>query len=197
MLRDEIQRSVPSSSLVTTYLEMLSHAASSGQRSRVRSEKLRVQELTQRTWQFNRDMYFAVDEKWNWTDKRPWTDDQWRDYASDPNLRTFAGYFDHKVAGYFELYRSADGSLTSRHQRSEVGGQNQDAVEIAYFGLLPEFIGRGLGGALLSSAIENAWNCSPPPSRVWVHTCNRDHSSALANYQARGFRIYKTVTSDS
>src|SRR4030095_14361795 len=54
------------------------------------------------------------------------------------------------------------------------------------FGLLPEFIGRGLGGPLLTSAIEEAWRTSPSASRVWVHTCNLDHPSALGNYQARG-----------
>jgi len=55
--------------------------------------------------------------------------------------------------------------------------------------LLPEFVGRGLGGALLTSAIEQAW--SMVPTRVWVHTCNRDHPQALANYQARGMIVYK------
>ena len=27
--------------------------------------------------------------------------------------------------------------------------------------------------------------------RVWVHTCSLDHPHALANYQARGFRIFR------
>jgi len=59
--------------------------------------------------------------------------------------------------------------------------------------LLPEFIGRRLGGALLTSAIQQAWSRSGgvAPNRVWVHTCNRDHPQALANYQARGMVIYK------
>ncbi len=69
--------------------------------------------------------------------------------------------------------------------------------EIAYFGLLPEFIGRGLGGALLTSAIEEAWRMSPSITRVWVHTCTCDHPSALANYQARGMVIYKRETAES
>jgi hypothetical protein len=64
-------------------------------------------------------------------------------------------------------------------------------MEIAYFGLLPEWISRGLGGVLLTSAIEGAWGMAPKPSRVWVHTCNRDHPLALANYQARGMVVYK------
>jgi GNAT superfamily N-acetyltransferase len=80
------------------------------------------------------------------------------------------------LAGYYELRRDKHGG-----------------VEIAYFGLLPEFIGRGLGGALLTSAIEEAWSpCSGIiTTRVWVHTCNRDHPQALANYQARGMIVYK------
>jgi GNAT superfamily N-acetyltransferase len=55
--------------------------------------------------------------------------------------------------------------------------------------LIPDFIGRGFGGALLTSAIEEAWRLSA--QRVWVHTCNRDHAQALANYQARGMVVYK------
>jgi hypothetical protein len=47
---------------------------------------------------------------------------------------------------------------------------------------------------LLTSAIEEAWRILPPVSRVWVHTCNLDHPSALANYQARGMAIYKKET---
>jgi GNAT superfamily N-acetyltransferase len=58
--------------------------------------------------------------------------------------------------------------------------------------LLPAFVGRGLGGALLTSALEDAWKMQPP--RVWVHTCTLDHPAALANYQARGMKIYKTET---
>jgi GNAT superfamily N-acetyltransferase len=59
--------------------------------------------------------------------------------------------------------------------------------------LLPEFIGRGLGGALLTSAIDEAWRLSP--KRVWVHTCTLDHPQALANYQARGMVVYKVEES--
>ena len=141
-------------------------------------QKFRVRELTETDWRFNREMYFKVGEQWRWIDKRPWTDEQWKEYAIDPNLRTFAGYCGDDVAGYYELHRDANN------------------VEIAYFGLLPDFVGRGIGGALLTSAIENAWAWAPVPSRVWVHTCNRDHPNAFANYQARGFKIYKKVTSD-
>jgi GNAT superfamily N-acetyltransferase len=157
------------SPLVTTYLEMRSLKQL---RLRRADARLQIREQTERNWRFNRDLYFRVGEPWQWIDKRPWTNEQWKDYASLPELRTFSAYYESALAGYYELRRDDEGG-----------------IEIAYFGLLPEFIGRGLGGALLTSAIEEAWRRSP--KRVWVHTCNRDHPQALANYQARGMVVYK------
>jgi GNAT superfamily N-acetyltransferase len=55
---------------------------------------------------------------------------------------------------------------------------------------LPSFIGKGLGGPLLSTAISRAWEMGA--KRVWVHTCTLDHPRALGNYQARGFAVYRT-----
>lgn len=159
--------------LVTTYLEM----RSPDQLLRKRADgRFQVREETERDWRFNRDLYFRVGEQWEWIDKRPWSEEQWKAYAKEPQLRTFAGYYDGVLAGYYELRQDTEGG-----------------IEIAYFGLLPEFIGRRLGGALLTSAIEEAWsgNGGSTPVRVWVHTCNRDHPQALANYQARGMRVYK------
>ena len=157
--------------LITTYLEMRSREQLSPKRADARFQ---VREMRNRDWQFNRDLYFRVGEQWDWIDKRPWTDGQWKEYATAPELRTFAGYYDDALAGYYELRWDREGG-----------------IEIAYFGLLPEWIGRGLGGALLTIAIEGAWRMEPNPSRVWVHTCNRDHPQALANYQARGMIVYK------
>jgi GNAT superfamily N-acetyltransferase len=160
-------------SLVTTYLEM---QAPEQLRPKRVDPRLQVREQTERNWRFNRDLYFRVGEQWDWIDKRSWTDEQWKHYAAAPELRTFAGYYEDALAGYYELRRDTEGG-----------------VEIAYFGLLPDFIGRGLGGALLTSAIEEAWSRRGgiAAKRVWVHTCNRDHPQALANYQARGMIIYK------
>ena len=159
--------------LITTYLEMRSRDQLRPKRADARFQ---VREKRNRDWRFNRDLYFRVGEQWDWIDKRPWTDEQWKEYAAAAELCTFAGYYDDVLAGYYELRRDTEGG-----------------VEIAYFGLLPEFIGRGLGGALLTSAIEEAWarRGGIVPTRVWVHTCNRDHPQALANYQARGMIVYK------
>ncbi len=162
------------SPLVTTYLEMRSPEQL--RPKRCADVRVQVREQKEPNWRFNRDLYFAVGEQWHWIDKRPWTDEQWKEYAAALELRTFGAYYDNVLAGYYELRQDDEGG-----------------VEIAYFGLLPEFVGRGLGGALLTSAIEEGWRMSP--KRVWVHTCNRDHPKALANYQARGMIVYKVEES--
>lgn len=159
-------------SIVTTYLEMCS--PDQLRPKRCTDGRFQIREKNERDWRFNRDLYFAVGENWLWTDKRPWSDEQWEEYGLAPRLRTFGAYHGESIAGYYELRRD-----------------HEVDVEIAYFGLLPEFIGRGFGGALLTSAIEEAWRLSHLITRVWLHTCARDHPQALANYQARGMTIYK------
>lgn len=159
--------------VTTYYLEM--RAATELRPKRIADERFRIREATVKQWQFNRFLYLAVGQPWAWNDKRDWTDAQWRDYAEAARLRTCAAYYDGSPAGYHELFAHEDGS-----------------VEIAYSGLLPAFIGRGFGGALLTHALEEAWR--PAPTRVWVHTCTLDHPAALANYQARGMTLYKEET---
>jgi GNAT superfamily N-acetyltransferase len=77
---------------------------------------------------------------------------------------------------------------------AEPGGQRVRAaggsVEIAYFGLLPEFVGRGLGAHLLSAAVERAFESGA--RRVWLHTCTKDNPAALPNYLKRGFVPFRT-----
>ncbi len=156
-----------------TYLEMLSPSAMLPKYSD--DACFAIRECTVKQWQFNRFLYFEVGEAWAWNDKRGWSNEQWREYAESERLRTFAAYYDGSPAGYFELHED-----------------EQRAVEIAYFGLMPAFCGQGFGGVLLTRALEEAWKIQP--SRVWVHTCTKDHAAALANYQARGLTIYKCET---
>jgi GNAT superfamily N-acetyltransferase len=157
--------------VITTYLEMRSPAQL--RRKTAGGLNLEVTERRDGDWRFNRDMYWQVGEKWSWTDKRVWSDAEWQTYALSPELRTFVAYNDGELVGYYELR-----------------DDKQHGVEIAYFGLLQQFIGRGLGGLLLSDAIEKAWTLFPGINRVWVHTCTLDHPGALANYKARGMTVY-------
>jgi GNAT superfamily N-acetyltransferase len=58
--------------------------------------------------------------------------------------------------------------------------------DIAYFGLVPDAVGSGLGQWLLKTAILSAWE-RPGTSKVTVNTCTLDHPRALALYQKNGF----------
>jgi GNAT superfamily N-acetyltransferase len=134
-----------------------------------------IASLAPREIAVNRDFYRRVGAEWVWIERLSWSDERWRAYVNRPGLETWIAHLDDEPVGYFEL-----------------DDQPSIGVEIAYFGLLPAFIGRGLGGVLLTEAITRAWQRTP--ARVWVHTCTLDHPQALANYLARGFEIYKTET---
>jgi GNAT superfamily N-acetyltransferase len=122
----------------------------------------------------NRFLYTSVGGAWHWTDRLGWTWDRWLQWLDRPTHQTWVMYVAGTPAGYFELDR-----------------QGED-VEIAYFGVAPQFLGRKLGGHLLTRCLEQAWAMGA--RRVWVHTCSLDHSAALANYQARGMKVYQEET---
>ncbi len=137
--------------------------------------RARVERMTDCPVSFFRYLYAEVGRAYHWHDRLAWTDQQHLARLRDPSvsvhLLTLAG----TPAGYFELQRHGDGS-----------------VEIAYFGLLPEFQGRGLGKYLLDEAVAAAWALGA--SRVWLHTCSLDAPAALPNYRTRGFSPYKRET---
>jgi GNAT superfamily N-acetyltransferase len=161
---------MPTVEVTTTYLEMFDPGQLRGRACETANWQVR---RAPRDHAINRDYYRGVGADWNWTDRLVWSDERWRQYVAAPGLETWIGYLDDKPVGYFEL-----------------DNQPTAGVEIAYFGLLPGFIGRGLGAVLLSEAISRAWQLGP--RRVWVHTCTLDHPRAIANYLARGMTIYKT-----
>ena len=119
--------------IVTTYLQM----TSLGELAPARAADLEfaVREAVERDWRLNRSMYLLVGGQWSWIDKLGWSDEDWKRFAADERLRTFVASWQGVTAGYYEL------------RRDEAG-----AVEVATFGLAPDFIGRGLGGALLTDA---------------------------------------------
>ena len=60
-------------------------------------------------------------------------------------------------------------------------------IERRYLGVIPSWIGKGLGGWLLSYAIAAA--SRHQPRRMILNTCTYDHPDALAFYQRHGFSI--------
>jgi len=137
--------------------------------------RLEIRECEEKHYQYNRFLYELVGADWSWKEKRHWSDEQWQRYAEADDLRTWVAYVRGTPAGYFELQQQAD-----------------KVVELAYFGLAPQFIGQGLGGILLTRAIATAWDWGA--ARVWLHTCSLDHPHALDNYLARGMQLTRSET---
>lgn len=133
---------------------------------------LRVDRVERCPPSFYRYLYCEVGRAHHWVDRLEWTDEMIRAHLSSSALSVCVLYTAGAPAGYFELRAWEDGS-----------------VEIAYFGLVPAFIGRGLGKYLLGVAVERAWDIGA--NRVWLHTSSLDHASALPNYRARGFRQFR------
>jgi ribosomal protein S18 acetylase RimI-like enzyme len=127
--------------------------------------------------EFSRFLYTSVGGDWYWRDRLRWNYAKWQTYLNNPGLQTWVAYVCGTPAGYVELLHEPE---------------NQNSIEIAYFGLLKAFIGQGIGKHLLSVGIEKAWAMGG--DRVWVHTCSLDGPYALKNYEARGFRCYDTRT---
>ncbi len=123
-----------------------------------------------------RSCYRTVGEAYHWRDRWDWSDTEIQRHLADPAISLHVARRGSRLLGWYELRRVAD----------------DDSVEIAYFGIVGETIGRGFGKHLLSCAVRDAWALRP--QRVWLHTCTLDHPHALPNYLARGFVAYKTET---
>ena len=122
-----------------------------------------------------RSLYRGVGEGYRWRDRWDWTDADLAAHLARPEIHLFVARRGETPAGFYELKRDPDGG-----------------IEIAYFGLLHNAIGKGLGKHLLSQAVTDAFALGA--NRVWLHTCTLDHPAALPNYLARGFRPFKTET---
>jgi GNAT superfamily N-acetyltransferase len=161
---------MPVVEVVRTYLELTHPGALRG--VPFKDPHARVRRLPSHAVVAYRELYREVGERWHWHERLEWSDEQLAAYLSSADVTVSELLVGEESAGYFELRR------------------HPEDVEIAYFGLVPRFIGRGLGGALLTRAARDAWALGA--GRVWLHTCTLDSPHALPNYLARGFREFKS-----
>ena len=117
---------------------------------------------------FYRYLYRQVGERWLWVNRTRLDDDALSALVHRCGVEIYVLYGDGAPAGYFEL----DFSMLPQ-------------VDLVFFGLLPEWIGRGIGAWLLGSAISLAFGREA--KTMTVNTCDRDHPKALALYQRMGF----------
>ena len=167
------KRQVTLRTATRTYLEMRDPDALVA--ARMDDPGVRVERVHDCPASFWRFLYTEVGRRYHWIDRLPWTDEEIRAYLDDPSISLWVMTVAGAPAGYFELRQGSDSSF-----------------EIAYFGLLEEFTGRGLGAHLLTEATFRAWEAGA--LRVWLHTSSLDHPAALPNYLKRGFTISRRET---
>ena len=136
------------------------------------SKSLKV-EKSSNNFQLNKFFYREIGKKHRWVDRLSWSNDTWINYLSNKNLYTCVLKKNDDLVGYYE----------------KIYYEESNEFEIAYFGIMEEYIGKGYGGFLLSEALESC--LKEKVSRIWVHTCSLDHENAIKNYLARGMKLYK------
>jgi GNAT superfamily N-acetyltransferase len=132
-----------------------------------------IERATRPSVNLYRWLYESVGKDWQWIDRTLLSDAELGAILADPRVEIQLLKVCGSTAGYAEL-----------------DSRQQGQVELAYFGLLPEYQGQGLGKYFLNCILQVAWQSAP--NRVWVHTCQLDHPAALPNYLQAGFVLYET-----
>jgi GNAT superfamily N-acetyltransferase len=166
----------PTITTVVTYLEMTAPPVSRPRRPPCPAVEIR--RARRPSVAFYRFLYGTVGEPWTWFERRWLSDAELETLLCDPRVEVNVLWVEGTPAGYAELDH-----------------RTPPDVELAYFGLMPEFIGKGLGAYLLDWAIRHAWR--DRPRRFWVHTCDLDHPRALDLYRKLGFGIYDRRTTQA
>lgn len=121
---------------------------------------------------FYRYLYQRVGTPWLWYERNHLSDSALREIINHRQNHLYVLYVDRIAAGFAEL-----------------DFRNPPELELAYFGVISDHFGRGLGRLLLRRAIKLGWELNP--SRLWLHTCNHDHPRALPLYLEEGFIPYR------
>ncbi len=154
---------------VVTFLEMLQHPTAlpppqpKGKVAILKAERPPVH--------FYRYLYDSIGREYKWVDRKKLSDAALADLLNDRLVDLYILYADGCPAGMAEF----------DFRTEEVG-------QLAYFGLLPEFVGRHLSYFFLYHTTINAW--TRPITRLLVNTCTLDHPRALPLYQRMGFVPY-------
>jgi len=117
---------------------------------------------------FFRYLYDAVGSGYEWTDLHSWTDAQIADFAQDEAVHLNVAHRDGCPVGFVML-----------------DFREHPVADIAYLGLMPEAVGKGLGAWLLLEGIHAAWDAGI--EKLTVNTCTLDHPGALPLYRKVGF----------
>ena len=123
-------------------------------------------------WYF-RALYDAVGRDYSWEDMPKKPDSEIAGWLDAPTMHLWSLIDRGWPQGFFMLDEA-----------------QKDETDLAYFGLVPESVGSGLGSWLLRTAILTAWK-RQGIARLTVNTCTLDHPRALQTYQKAGFRAVR------
>jgi GNAT superfamily N-acetyltransferase len=118
-----------------------------------------------------RELYRRIGEPHLWFSRLCMADSALAEIIRHPEVEIYVVSSDDSDAGLFELDL-----------------RKGDDCELAFFGLVPAQVGKGVGRWLMNRALEAAW--SKPIQRLWVHTCTLDHPGALDFYIRSGFKPF-------
>lgn len=141
----------------------------------VPAAKIALMRADSPTVAFYRFLYDNIGEPWLWYERRLLDDQTLSAIIRNPKIEIYVLYVGGVPAGY-----------------SELDLRRMPEIELAYFGLMPGFIGRGFGRYLLAWTVDQAW--THKPRRLLVHTCSLDHPRALELYQWAGFVPYRQAS---
>ena len=139
-------------------------------------QNLKIEIVDPPNIELNKFFYKNIGKNHRWIDRLAWDNLKWMNYLENKNVQTYVLKSDKDLIGYFEAIK-------------ELSNHNS---EIAYFGILEDYMGKKYGGYLLTNAIKKLFELDC--NRVWVHTCSLDHKNALQNYLDRGMKIFKEDT---
>ncbi|MBR0555839.1 3-mercaptopyruvate sulfurtransferase [Ciceribacter sp. L1K23] len=122
---------------------------------------------------FYRYLQRQVGARWHWFERLRMTDDDLKAVIHDPKVSISVLYVNGAPAGFYEFAK-----------------QDDESVELSYFGLMEHALGLGLGKWFLLQALYAAWQDNP--TKLTVTTNSLDHPRALQLYQRYGFSPVET-----
>ena len=156
-----------------TWLEMTARPRFDWPKLPVGREGVLLRAETPPVWYFL-SLYDAVGRDHAWTDLFDRPADDLADWIQHPDVALYTLMSQGWPAGFFML-----------------DGREDGICDLAYFGLVPQAIGKGLGWWLLQSAVLTGW-ARPGVRKMTLHTCTLDHPRALIQYQRAGFAPVRT-----
>ena len=123
---------------------------------------------------FYRYLYNTVGADYLWWLRRTTPDDELAALLREKAVASYTLYAKGEPAGFFEL-----------------DARPWPDVNLSYFGLMPNVIGRGTGYAFLRAAVDEVWRHGA--KGMTVNTCTADHPRALPNYLRVGFNVVRQV----